>query len=190
MGWVPTFHVHCMLGLAWLMGWGTTSFDIWFLYTYQGSRTPDRESQCIHPGHASFQWDAAHSGSQRSQCKIIQITMERRWSGKILLHYFSKTWNTGSPWGRHRHIYIKKAGSTRSPMAKTMTKKKQPIPKIIKGTQGVIQKYSGMKCLLPGAQAPWFHFCTPIKGLYYKSHWILRDQPSSMGTSVHCGAST
>lgn len=23
-----------------------------------------------------------------------------------------------------------------------------------------------------------------------RSHWILRDQPSLMGTSVHCGAST
>ena len=69
--------------------------------------TPDRESQCIHPGHASFQWDAAHSGSQRSQCKIAHFTMERRWSGMISPNDFSKTWNIESPWGRHRHIYLK-----------------------------------------------------------------------------------
>ena len=59
--------------------------------------TPDRESQCIHPGHASFQWDAAHSGSQRSQCKIVHFTMERRWSGMISPNDFSKTWNIESP---------------------------------------------------------------------------------------------
>ena len=59
--------------------------------------TPDRESQCIHPGHASFQWDAAHSGSQRSQCKIVHFTMERRWSGMISPNDFSKTWSIESP---------------------------------------------------------------------------------------------
>ena len=59
--------------------------------------TPDRESQCMHPGHASFQWDAAHSGSQRSQCKVVHFTMERRWSGMISPNDFSKTWNIESP---------------------------------------------------------------------------------------------
>lgn len=40
------------------------------------------------------------------------------------------------------------------------------IPKIIKGPKvSVIQKYSGIICLFPGAQAPGFHFCTPTTGL-------------------------
>ena len=80
---------------------------IWGFIKFYESITPDRESQCIHPGHASFQWDAAHSGSQRSQCKIMHFTMERRWSGMISPNHFSKTWNIESQWGRRRHIYKK-----------------------------------------------------------------------------------
>ena len=39
--------------------------------------TPNRESQCTVPLKHKSPWDAAHLGSQRSQCKIMQISMGR-----------------------------------------------------------------------------------------------------------------
>jgi hypothetical protein len=44
---------------------------------YNNQYTPNRESQCTVSLKHKSPWDATHSGSQRSQCKIMQISMGR-----------------------------------------------------------------------------------------------------------------
>ena len=63
--------------IIFLMGKLTISMVIFNSYLNYPMGTPGRESQCTVCLKHKSAWDAAHSGSQRSQCKLMQISMGR-----------------------------------------------------------------------------------------------------------------
>ena len=60
----------------------------------KSTHTPTLESQCNVRLALESYWYAAHSGSQRSQCKSIQILLVRRMSNNVYHQNTTKTHET------------------------------------------------------------------------------------------------
>ena len=75
-----------------------SSIPVWLLdkhrisYIAYAPCTPTRESQCNVRLALESYWYAAHSGSQRSQCKSIQILLVRRTSHDVVFSCFVLLW--------------------------------------------------------------------------------------------------